>query len=74
MKNLCLKLFDGVRVGNVPEEEGMAGHGGAGGAAVFALDDLAELLDGHLMATHLDKGADDGTYHVAQRFAQPRGH
>ena len=44
----------------------MAGHGGAGGAAVFALDDLAEFFDRHLVAAHLNEGADDGTHHVAQ--------
>ena len=44
----------------------MAGHGGAGGAAVLALNDVAELLHGHLVAAHLDEGADDGAHHVAQ--------
>ena len=44
----------------------MAGHGGAGGAAVFAFDDLAELFYGHLVAADLDEGADDGAHHVAQ--------
>ena len=59
-------LLDGVGVGDVPEEEGVAGHGGAGGAAVLALDDLAEFLHGHLVAADLDEGADDGAHHVAQ--------
>ena len=44
----------------------MAGHGGAGGAAVFALDDLAEFFDSHLVAADFDEGADDGAHHVAQ--------
>ena len=39
-------LSDGVRVGDVPKKEGVAGHGGAGGAAVFALDDLTEFFCG----------------------------
>ena len=41
-----MHLTDGVGVGDVPQEEGVPGHGGAGGAAVAALDDLAEFLDG----------------------------
>ena len=61
-----LWLLDGVGIGDVPEEEGIAGHRGTGGAAVFALDDLAKFFDGHLVAAHLDEGADDGAYHVAQ--------
>ena len=39
-------LTDGVGIGDVPQEQGVAGHGGAGGAAVLALDDLAEFFDG----------------------------
>ena len=42
-----MRLDDGVRVGDVPEEEGVAGHGGADGAAVLELDDLTELLYSH---------------------------
>ena len=56
-----------VGVGDGPEEEGVAGHGGAGGAAVFALDDVAELFHGHLVAAYFDEGADDGAYHVAEK-------
>ena len=55
-----------IGIGDVPEEEGVAGHGGAGGAAVFAFDDLAEFIHSHLVAAHLYEGADDGAYHVAQ--------
>ena len=44
----------------------MAGHGGAGGAAVFAFNYLAEFFDGHFVAAYLDEGADDGAHHVAQ--------
>ena len=60
------ELLDGVGIGDVPEEEGVAGHGGAGGAAVLALDDLAEFFDGHLVAADFDEGAHDGAHHVAQ--------
>ena len=44
----------------------MARHRGAGGAAVLALNDLAEVIYGHLVAAHLDEGAHDGAHHVAQ--------
>ncbi len=44
----------------------MAGHGGAGCAAVLAFNDLAEFFHCHLVAAYFDKGADDGAYHVAQ--------
>ena len=44
----------------------MARHGRARCATVFAFDDLAEFFNGHLVTAHLDKGADDGSHHVAQ--------
>lgn len=44
----------------------MAGHGGAGSAAVLLFDDLAKFLDGHLVPTYLDEGTDDGADHIAQ--------
>ena len=53
-------------VGDVSEEEGIAGDGHSCGAAVFLLDDFTELLDGQHTASHVEKGADDGTNHVAE--------
>lgn len=44
----------------------MAGHGGAGGAAVAALDDVTEFFYCHLVTAHLDECADNGAHHVAQ--------
>ena len=62
-----------VRIGDVPEEEGVAGHGGAGGTAVLALDDLAKFFYCHLVAAHLDKRADDGAHQVAQEAVGGNG-
>ena len=49
----------------IDKEEGMAGDGGARTAAVLLLDDLTELVDGHLATTDLKEGAHDSTHHVA---------
>ena len=54
------------RVGDVSEEEGVAGDRGACGATVFLLDDFTELLDGEHTTTYIEEGADDGAYHVAE--------
>ena len=64
--NLLNILKNGVGIGDVPEEEGVAGHGGASGAAVLALDDVAEFFNRHFVAAYLDEGADDGAHHIAQ--------
>lgn len=44
----------------------MTGHGSASTAAIFLLDDLAELVDAHLATAYLEKGAHDGTHHITQ--------
>ncbi len=44
----------------------MRRHRSAGFAAVLALDDGAELFQGHTPFPYLQQGADDGPHHVAQ--------
>ena len=48
------------------QEEALRGHGDAGGAAVFALYDFTQAVEGEFAATHVEQGAGDGTHHVAQ--------
>ena len=54
------------RVGDVSEEEGVAGDRGACGTAVFLLDDFTELLDGQYTTPDIKKGAHYGTNHIAE--------
>lgn len=51
---------------DVGEEEGVTGDAHAGGAAVLALDDMAEFVDGYLASAYIEEGADDGADHVAE--------
>ena len=55
------------------EEEALGGHGDAGGAAVFALDDLAEAVEGELATAYVEQGAGDGAHHVAQEAVAADG-
>ena len=44
----------------------MPRHRSACGATVFTLNNLAKFFYRHLVASYLDKGTDDGPYHVAE--------
>ena len=44
----------------------MCGHRGSGFAAVLALDDGAELLQGHTPLPYLQQSADDGPHHITE--------
>lgn len=51
----------------------MGRHGDSGGAAVFALDDLAEAVEGEFATAYVEEGAGDGTHHVAQESVAADG-
>lgn len=53
-------------VGDICQEQGVAWHRCACRAAVFLLDDFAELLDGQHATPHVKQGANNGANHVAE--------
>lgn len=60
-----LMLHYGVGVGDVPQEQRVPRHGSACAATVFLLDDAGEAVNRKSPRAYFDKGADDGSYHVA---------
>ena len=49
------------------EEQSISRHRLTSLTAALALNDGAELLQGHSMASHLNEGSNNSTYHVSQK-------
>ena len=56
-----------ILISNLFQKEGVGGHGGAGGAAVFLFDYAAEAVESELPLPHFEERADDGADHIAQK-------
>ena len=56
-----------VGIFDIPEVEGVAGHGCAGGTAVLGGDNLTETVNRQFSTTDVDKRADDGSHHVTKK-------
>ncbi len=65
--SVCCGGGGDVGVGYVPEVEGLGGHGCACRAAVAAVDDALEAVEGQFVASDVDECADDGAHHVAEK-------
>lgn len=55
---------EGFRVGDIDQVQGMAGGGGAGAAAVFGFDYLAETIYRELAPADFQQRTDNGTHHI----------
>ena len=64
MYRLSFKEF--FWIGDVREEEGVAWYRCTCGTAVFLLDDFTKLLDGQYATSHIKKGTNDSTHHIAE--------